>query len=69
MDLNMPVMNGFQSTKCIKALMEEKTLPRMNIVGTTADYIDGRLKKRCKTFGFAEIISKPVKKTILKQIL
>ena len=37
MDLNMPVMNGFEATKIIKRKITEEIYPKIAIVAATAN--------------------------------
>jgi len=47
----------------------DNTVADMNIVAITADSIDTRLKQKCKSIGFNEVIGKPVTKKTLFKIL
>lgn len=60
MDLQMPVMNGFEATDCIRNEMKS-SIP---IIALTADVTTVDLKK-CKSVGMDDYISKPVNETIL----
>jgi CheY-like chemotaxis protein len=72
MDINMPVMNGFESTLNILEYQEDRMknkYPKCEIVALTAfmnkDYID-----RCKKVGMKEVLNKPAtSKTIRNTIL
>lgn len=55
MDLQIPVMNGFQTTDYIRTTMKLKTL----IIALTADATTVDLKK-CKAIGMDDYISKPL---------
>ncbi|TGK86894.1 PAS domain S-box protein [Leptospira noumeaensis] len=65
MDIQMPVMNGYDATKEIRKLESGKTLP---IIAVTAGIIAGE-KEKCLGIGMNDYISKPVQKENLKQIL
>ena len=59
MDLNMPVLDGFDATKQILDL--QKNLPqekRAKIVAVTA-YVDAANINRCMDIGMVEVINKP----------
>lgn len=56
MDLNMPVMNGYEATKHIKSLN-----PKIPIIAQTAYAISGDREKALK-IGCDDYISKPIKK-------
>ena len=60
MDLQMPVMNGFEATEYIRNEMKS-SIP---IIALTADVTTVDLKK-CKSVGMDDYISKPVNETIL----
>jgi signal transduction histidine kinase/CheY-like chemotaxis protein len=60
MDLQMPIMNGFETTDYIRNILD-LTIP---IIALTADVTSVDLDK-CKTFGMNDYISKPVDETIL----
>ena len=63
MDLDMPEMNGYETTKIIKKL--NKTIP---IIAQTA-YSLKEDRERAKKFGFNDFITKPIKKLDLIKIL
>jgi signal transduction histidine kinase len=56
MDLQMPVMDGFQATAAIRALPEGKQVP---IIALTAHALSED-RDRCKTAGMDDFISKPL---------
>jgi len=68
MDLNMPVMDGYQATKKIREL-EAYFEMNVKVVGTTANEINSRLIDKCMGVGFNEIISKPVKRDVLTEVI
>ncbi|TGM81756.1 PAS domain S-box protein [Leptospira mtsangambouensis] len=65
MDIQMPVMNGYDATKEIRKLPKGKTLP---IIAVTAGIIAGE-KDKCLEVGMNDYISKPVQKENLKRIV
>jgi len=65
----MPILNGFEATKSIRKLIEERQINKLNIVGTTANVIDRSLKKNCIKTGFDDIISKPIMRKDLRKII
>lgn len=65
MDIQMPIMNGYDATKEIRKLPHGKTLP---IIAVTAGIIAGE-KEKCLEIGMNDYISKPVQKENLKQTL
>ncbi len=66
MDVNMPEMNGFESTKVICNNYEKTNRPR--IIAMTADVMKGD-KEKCLTAGMDDFISKPVKTSELERAL
>lgn len=60
MDLQMPVMNGFEATRYIRDTMNSK----IPIIALTADVTTADLEK-CKSFGMNDYISKPIDDHIL----
>ena len=60
MDLQMPVMNGFEATEYIRKTMNSK----IPIIALTADVTTVDLEK-CKTVGMNDYIAKPVDERIL----
>jgi CheY-like chemotaxis protein len=55
MDLQMPVMDGFEATKCLKK--QEYAGP---IIAVTADSESGA-RERCLELGMVDVVLKPVK--------
>ena len=66
MDIRMPVMNGYEAAKAIRALSrEDKDLP---ILAMTADAFSDDIQ-RCLACGMNEHIAKPIDVGRLTQIL
>lgn len=65
MDLHMPIMNGFDATKTIKAELKENCPP---IIAVTANALKGD-RERCLTEGMDEFISKPVKREVVQKLI
>ncbi|RAJ11935.1 signal transduction histidine kinase [Olleya aquimaris] len=63
MDLNMPIMNGFEATEKIKTIK-----PNTKIVALTALEIS-EVKQRCFDLGMDSIINKPISKSQLAEII
>ncbi len=63
MDLNMPVMNGYEATKVIK-----KNHPNISIIAQTAYAISGD-KEKALEVGCDDYISKPIDKTKLLSLI
>ena len=56
MDLQMPVMDGFNSTREIRKLKEYKDVP---ILGLTADAMTG-VREKCLEVGMQDFVTKPI---------
>ena len=68
MDCQMPVMDGYETTKALKDLMREKRIPEIPIVALTAN--DSEIDRQlCTEIGMCDYLSKPLKESVLKRIL
>ncbi|KAM3141162.1 hypothetical protein pb186bvf_006767 [Paramecium bursaria] len=67
MDLHMPGVDGYDSTKMIRAHEKSKNLPACKIIGLSADG-DAKTKDACMTAGMNDLLKKPVKKDLLANI-
>jgi CheY-like chemotaxis protein len=68
MDLNMPRMNGWDATKAIRALCDERKVPRPPIVAVTG--ADRDTWDRCKSCGlFSEALLKPISSDDLQRVV
>lgn len=65
MDMMMPVMDGLEATRCIRA---SETGQRTPIIAMTANAMESD-RQRCLDAGMDEYISKPIKATELRQML
>ncbi|MDN3667225.1 ATP-binding protein [Algibacter miyuki] len=63
MDINMPIMNGFEASKTIKSFK-----PEANIVALTALEIS-EVKDQCFSVGMVGIVNKPIGKSELNDII
>jgi len=73
MDLNMPVMDGFEATqKILKFKSRREAITKeyvpLTIVAVTA-YVNEEFVSRCYEVGMADVLHKPVSKEELKRVL
>ena len=68
MDLQMPVMDGYEATKIIKKMMENREILEMPIIALSANDSPND-KRRCKEIGMKDHISKPLDEKRLKRVL
>ena len=59
MDCQMPVMDGFEATRRLRAIEEEEGRPRMPIIAVTSNAIKGD-RERCLDAGMDDYVSKPI---------
>ncbi|KAB2951270.1 PAS domain S-box protein [Heliorestis acidaminivorans] len=67
MDCQMPVMDGFEATKIIRKLEDEK-INKIPIVAMTAHALEG-YREQCISAGMDDYITKPVVLSKLKEII
>jgi len=65
MDINMPIMDGYQATKIIREKVEFKTLPILALTANTST----EEQLACKQAGMNDYIAKPISVDILLQKL
>ncbi|RLN50702.1 hypothetical protein BBJ28_00022624, partial [Nothophytophthora sp. Chile5] len=65
MDCEMPIMNGYDSTRNIRLFEKKHKLPRIPIIGVTAYAMSGD-RKKCLDAGMDEFVVKPISKTALR---
>ncbi len=68
MDCNMPVMDGFEATRRIRHLEEDRGISRIPIIALTAHALDD-IKARCEDAGMDFHLSKPFKAEALAELL
>jgi CheY-like chemotaxis protein len=68
MDCNMPVMDGFESTRRIRQLEQDHGLPMTPIVAVTAHVLE-EVRQQCFEAGMDEHISKPFSLKQIREIL
>jgi CheY-like chemotaxis protein len=65
MDIQMPIMNGYESTAAIRKLPDSEQIP---IIALTAGTVLGE-KEKCIEFGMNDYIPKPIDKEMLEKII
>lgn len=68
MDLEMPVMDGFEATRLIRAMEATKNLPRTPIIALTAHAVEG-YRQRCLDEGMDEYATKPIHRKRLVELV
>ena len=68
MDLEMPVVDGYEATRRIRALELERHSPPVPILALTAHALDEH-RLRCQEAGFTDFLVKPVRKTTMLRTL
>ena len=68
MDIQMPEMDGLESTRTIRKFEEEKNLPRVPIVAMTGQAMDGD-REKCLETGMDDYIIKPINKMVLLEMI
>ena len=68
MDIQMPNMNGYETTVAIREIEKEKNLKPIKIIAMTANALKGE-KEKCLKIGMNGYLSKPFKQEALIEIL
>lgn len=68
MDLQMPIMDGYEATRKIRALEETAGLKRIPIIALTANSSEDD-RNRCLSCGMDDFVTKPFKLSALNQSL
>ena len=66
MDIQMPIMDGYEATRQIRKLKSSKA--NIPIIAMTAHVLDG-VAEKCNKAGMNDYVSKPINLTILNQII
>lgn len=64
MDCQMPVMDGFEATKAIRAL--DRPISRVPIIAVTANVMEGQ-RDKCLAAGMNDYLPKPINKDVLRK--
>lgn len=67
MDLHMPILDGFETTKTIRAMQNPSKSNAVIIALSASETTD--FKHKIEDFGFDEYMNKPVEPSLLKQRL
>jgi CheY-like chemotaxis protein len=65
MDIQMPIMNGYESSEQIRKLTNTESIP---IIALTAGTIVGE-KEKCIEHGMNDYIPKPIDKELLESVI
>jgi len=68
LDINMPVMNGYDTCVEIRNLIKNKKISPMHVVAVTAD-VSPMQKEQCFLSGFDSVVEKPIYKKTLEKVL
>ena len=68
MDIQMPEMDGLESTRAIRAFEKEKDVPKVPIVAMTGQTMDGD-REKCLETGMDDYIVKPINKTVVLDVI
>ena len=69
MDCQMPVMDGYESTRGLRQMMTDRELKECPILALTANDRDQEHERRAKEVGMDGSISKPLKIDELEELL
>ena len=68
MDIQMPEMDGLESTRAIRAFEKEKNVPKVPIVAMTGQAMNGD-REKCLETGMDDYIVKPINKGIILDVI
>ena len=68
MDCQMPIMDGYETTRILRKLMEEKRIDQIPIIALTANDSEGD-RETCIKAGMSDHLSKPLKETELAKTI
>ena len=68
LDIQMPIMNGFEAFEEIKTLAKENNIAMPKVVALSA-YAGDKDKEKCLEIGMDDFVSKPLKLNDIKQII
>lgn len=68
MDLDMPVMNGFEATKLLLELMEKGEISKTPIIGLSGES-SAETREKCLAAGMKELITKPLREEDVNRLI
>jgi len=68
MDCQMPVMDGYETTKVLKEKMRKEEIPNIPVIAFTANDSE-KDKEKCKKVGMSDYLTKPLSESKLKEII
>lgn len=68
MDLQMPGMDGYETTRELRKMMRNKEIPEIPIIAVSANDTDDD-KRKCKEVGMYEHLPKPLYEMSLRKML
>jgi signal transduction histidine kinase/ActR/RegA family two-component response regulator len=68
MDCQMPVMDGYETTKVLKEKMKKEEIPNIPVIAFTANDSE-KDKEKCKKVGMSDYLTKPLSEAKLKEII
>jgi len=68
LDVNMPIMDGYETSLEINRLIDEGELHDIAIIGVTA-YVSPETINKCYMCGFSEVLNKPVSRESVRTVL
>jgi PAS domain S-box-containing protein len=68
MDVQMPLMDGLEATRCIRRWEQQHALPRTPVLAVTAGVFDED-RRQCLDAGMDELLAKPVDLDVLERML
>jgi len=69
MDCQMPIMDGFEASKRLKKMMDNREIPRTPIFALSANFENEKLISDCSKVGMSGYFSKPFKSDDLDKII
>jgi len=64
MDINMPVMDGFQTTRALRSHEQENSLDPVPVLALTANVLDD-FRQQCRDVGMNDFLTKPIKREVV----